>query len=117
MYEPDYQSRVVAWANECLGEEDLQNKEMRVHRFLEEAFELCQSCGLAKERVAVIANYVFNREVGKRTQEVGGVLVTLATLCEAFALDMEICGELELERILNKIPQIRERHKAKPSFQ
>lgn len=43
-------------------------------------------------------------------------MVSLAVLCQAFAIGMDRCAEAELTRVLGKIEHIRARHAAKPDF-
>lgn len=109
-----FQSRVVPWLHECFGEDISNDKLERSDRFIEEALELVQACGYSKERVLELIDYVYDRPAGEKYQEVGGVMVTLAALCQAHGLDMHGCGEKELHRIWGKIETIREKQKNKP---
>lgn len=90
----------------------------RNHRFLEEALELVQACDTTQEDAHRLVDYVFSRPVGERLQEVGGVMVTLALLCNAQCLSMEQGGEIELTRVLDPMimDKIRAKQKAKPKF-
>jgi len=109
-----FQDRVNPWMMECFGPMIASDKKERNHRFVEESLELVQSCGCTKDEALKLVEYVFGREIGEPTQEVGGVMVTLAALCLAHSMDMHKCGETELTRIWTKIPQIREKQKSKP---
>ena len=93
------QHRVNVWAEKVFPEEVRADKIERSMRFLEEATELCQSIGLTAEKAHVVVDYVFGRPIGEPMQEVGGVMVTLAVLCDASELDMIACGDIELSRI------------------
>lgn len=110
----DFQKRVNAWMMECFSMEICRDTVERNHRFLEEALELVQSLGCTQSEAHQLVDYVFGREVGEPTQEVGGVIVTLAALCLANDFDMMQCGETELARIWTKIDKIREKQAAKP---
>jgi hypothetical protein len=114
--QPDYsfQQRVQPWMTACFGAEIAGDKIERNHRFLEEALELVQSCDCTAGEAHQLVDYVYGRPVGEPTQEVGGVMVTLAALCLAQGMDMHAAGETELARIWTKVEQIRAKHAAKP---
>lgn len=109
-----FQARAMDWAETCFGSELPFDKTERNHRFLEEALELVQSTGCTKSEALQLVDYVFGRAVGEPRQEVGGVMVTLATLCAVHDLDMMQDGESELDRIWTKMDQIRAKQAAKP---
>ncbi|WP_369650146.1 MULTISPECIES: hypothetical protein [unclassified Variovorax] len=109
-----FQQRVQPWLMACFGEMIAGDREERNHRFLEEALELVQACGCTASEAHQLVDYVFARPVGKKEQEVGGVMVTLAALCLAQDLDMAAAGETELARIWTKVEQIRAKQAAKP---
>lgn len=112
--EGPFQHRVAPWMQACFGPQIAADKVERNHRFLEEALELVQACGCSREDAHALVDYVFDRPVGYRWQEVGGVMVTLAALCLAHDLDMHRWGEIELRRIWTKVPEIRAKQAAKP---
>jgi len=109
-----FQEQVATWVIACFGAKIAENTKERNHRFLEEALELVQSCGCKREDVNDLVAYVYNRRCGEKSQEVGGVMVTLAALCEAQNLDMSYLGKLELNRVWSKIDKIREKQQKKP---
>lgn len=109
-----FQARVLPWLLECFGGEIASNREERNHRFLEEALELVQACGTTADEAHALVDYVYGRSVGEASQEVGGVMLTLAALCLANGLDMDAAGAIELERVWGKIDQIRRKQAAKP---
>jgi hypothetical protein len=111
-----YQNRVRDWLYACFGKEIATDKVERNHRFLEEALELVQACGTTQEEAHKLVDYVFNRPVGEKFQEVGGVMVTLSALCNAQKLEMNEAGEAELARAWTVIEKIRAKQKAKPKF-
>lgn len=113
-----FQSRVLPWLLDCFGERIAGDTMERNHRFLEEALELVQACGCTADESHKLVDYVFGREVGERSQEVGGVMVTLAALCLAQNLDMHAAGETELARITQPAmaERIREKQKRKPAM-
>jgi len=112
--EKEYQWRVHDWMLACFGEEISSNIMERNHRFIEEALELIQATGATKSECHQLVDYVFNRDIGEVNQEIGGVMVTLAALCNALALDMDKAGETELTRIWTKVEKIRAKQAAKP---
>ena len=111
-----FQERVDPWLLHCFGEVISRDKIERNHRFLEESLELVQSIGCTKEEAYILVDYVFDRKIGDPTQEVGGVMVTLAALCLANGLDMHKDGETELFRIKDPevMNSIREKQLKKP---
>ena len=94
-----FQDGVYQWVKACFGETTARSKKERNFRFLEEALELVQSTGCTKDEAHMLVDYVFGRPVGDTSQEVGGVMVTLAALCSANDVRMEECGYKELARI------------------
>lgn len=109
----DYQGRVAEWIRDCFGSDAKYDKAERAHRFMEEAIELYQACGQTRENVILLADYVYGRPVGERYQEVGGVMVTLAALCDSFQIPMFDAASVELTRCFQNIPKIRAKNKAK----
>ena len=76
--------------------------------------DVIQACGATRSEAHQLVDYVFNRPVGDKPQEVGGVMVTLAALCLAHQMDMHKAGEIELARIWTKVEQIRAKQATKP---
>lgn len=109
-----FQNRVRAWFVRCFGDEALDDQYERVCRFLEEGLELAQSCGLSDKHAHELVDYVFTRPAGERPQEVGGVMTTLAMVCNVYKLDMLACGETELRRVWTVIDKIRAKQASKP---
>lgn len=102
------------WAKSAFGEDVANDRIQRGHRFLEEALELAQSIGVTKEDATVLVDYVFSRPVGAPPQEVGGVMVTLGTLCVPCDIDLGSAAMTELGRVQVKIDQIRAKQATKP---
>ncbi|WP_063904929.1 hypothetical protein [Burkholderia ubonensis] len=109
-----FQQRVQPWMLACFGAKISADKLERNHRFFEEAGELVQACGMTREEAHALVDYTWSRPVGETTQEVGGVMVTLAALCLANELDMHAAGETELARVWTMVEQIRAKQAAKP---
>lgn len=126
-----FQDAVDAFMQECFGPTISADRRERGHRFLEESLELVQALGGTREEALQLVDYVFGRPVGEPRQEVGGVMVTLAALCNAWSaaategrmtilvdgeIDIETCAEVELARCWEIIERIREKYKTKPKF-
>ena len=112
----DFQSEVGEWMLACFGEEIAADKIERADRFIEEALELAQTIpGFTVERARALVEYVFARPVGERGQEVGGVGVTLAALCNTFGLNIREEWERELTRVWTKVEAIRAKQATKPT--
>lgn len=112
----EFQSGVAAWMRECFGPDIAADMLERADRFVEEALELAQTMpGFGPERAHALVDYVFNRPPGERRQEVGGVMVTLAALCNAADLSMAAEGDRELARVWTKVDAIRAKQAAKPT--
>lgn len=111
-----FQSKVRLWMERCFGGAIAADTQERNHRFLEEALELVQACGCTAEEAHTLVDYSFGRPVGEKSQEVGGVMVTLAALCDAQNLNLEACASDELDRVWGKIDEIRAKQAAKPKM-
>lgn len=97
-----FQDRVLRWCLECFGPRVANDRRERADRFIEESLELAQTVeGFTKERALALVEYVFNRPKGEARQEVGGVMVTLAALCNAEdeQIIMGMAANQEMDRI------------------
>jgi hypothetical protein len=110
-----YQARVGDWMMACFGADITNSLMERCYRFFEGASELCQALGMSADMAHQLVDYTWGRDKGEPSQEVGGVMVTLAALCFAAGLDMEADGETELSRISAPeiMDKIRRKHAAK----
>jgi hypothetical protein len=109
-----YQGRVEEWLKACFPPAVRTDRSERTHRFLEEALELAQANGCSREDAIMLVEYVFARPQGQPDQEVGGVMVTLASLCSASGIAMDEAGDRELERNWSRLEAIRAKQQAKP---
>lgn len=111
-----FQLKVMHWMLECFGLKIANDKTERNFRFLEEALELVQAGGMTKEQCLALVDYTYSRPVGEIGQEVGGVCVTLAALCNAHHIEINEESERELARILQPevMNKIRLKQAAKP---
>ena len=108
------QTRVGEWVEAAFGKKVAADTVERNHRFLEEALELVQAKGCSQSEAHQLVDYVYNRPDGDVNQEVGGVLLTLAALCNASDIDMTRAATSELDRVWEKIEKIRAKQAAKP---
>ena len=111
-----FQRRVHQWIMTCFGVEVGRDTVERGDRFLEEALELVQAAGHSKERVLSLVEYVYNRPVGEVSQEVGGVMNTLAAFCNAHNVEMEYAAYQEMDRVEkpDMMAKIKAKHAGKP---
>ena len=112
-----FQQRVGTWMRECFPHAACQDRLERRDRLVEETLELAQTLpAFTAERAHALVDYVFGRPVGVTEQEVGGVSVTLAALCEAEGIDQRHWAETELTRISapETIAKIRAKQASKP---
>lgn len=113
---PTFQSRVGLWMDACFGDTIKADRLERCDRFIEEALELCQTeATFTADRAHALVDYVFGRPIGEAKQEVGGVTVTLAALCNAFGIDTDGAAETELARVWTKVDAIRAKQAGKPT--
>jgi len=93
-----YQRLVRTWTEKCFGTPTLEPIE-RGRRLLEEAIELAQSVNVPAEQARQLVDYVYGRPVGEPSQEVGGVMITLAILCNGLGINFGEEALRELTRI------------------
>ena len=108
-----FQNRVRAWHDACFGERIPSDREERCHRFLEEAVELAQASGCSRDHARLLVEYVYSRRSGTPARKAGGVMVTLAGLCQASDVDMVQAGNEELLRNWKRLDQIRAKRSLK----
>lgn len=106
-----FSAGVRKWMELCFSDRTRTNKRERAFRFLEEALELFQSMGCTQYEAEELVAYVFRRPVGETSQEVGGVMITLAALCQAADVNLHFAAIDELNRV-NR-PEVIEKIRAK----
>jgi NTP pyrophosphatase (non-canonical NTP hydrolase) len=109
-----YQADANQWAEACFGTEIATDLKERRQRFLEEAIELVQASGASRDEIEILLKYVLSRPAGQPHQEVGGVMVTLAILCNQIGVNLEDASEKELARCQANMEKIRRKHHTKP---
>lgn len=111
-----FQESVAHWMRACFPPEVIEDRLERADRFIEEALELAQTVPeFSAKRAHALVDYVFGRPVGEPEQEVGGVMVTLAALCNTAGINVTRASERELTRVYTKIEVIRAKQAAKPT--
>lgn len=113
---PDgYQARALDWVAKTFGDRgtDLPS---RCDRALEEMLEFLQALGYDRSAVDRAADYVYARPAGEPMQEAGGVMLTMASLCEKARIDMHAAAELELARVRTMSQAVLKKHGEKPRF-
>lgn len=108
------QMKVNEWVVAAFGQVVADDTIERNHRFLEESLELVQSLGCTQSEAHQLVDYVYERDIGEINQEVGGVILTLAALCNAQGINIEREAEREISRVWKKIDKIRAKQAAKP---
>lgn len=112
-YRDARQSDAFAWGGRTFGEINLSKRE-RARRFIEEALELAQACGLTKDDIRGLYMHVYNKPPGQPSQEAGGVGVTLLMLCQVLGISADHAERTELARVQNIPAQyFRDRHNVK----
>lgn len=114
MWSESFQARVQQWGLACFTPKYVRDKVERSWRFAEEAIELTQACrNMSRSDWHKLVDYVYDRKIGRKKQEIGGVALSLAMLCNSHRVDMEVCAEDELQRCWDKIDVIRAKVAAK----
>ena len=111
-----FQLRAWAWLLHTFKDPASFEKGERTHRFLEESLELAQALHCTKEEAHQLVEYVYGRPVGEVSQEVGGVMTTLAVLCHANLVDLNTAAETELQRCWSRVDEIRKKQAGKPKL-
>lgn len=107
--------RVKEWLSHVFGPEALTDSEERALRFGEESLELIQSLNVTREQALALVQQVYDKPVGEPMQELGGTLVTLASLCAVTGLHAGRAYQDEWDRVdrAEIIEKIRGKHKRK----
>jgi hypothetical protein len=101
----DGRQKIVSdWCAAAFGVEHASSLPQRGIRLLEEAVELAQACGCAPDMAHKLIDFVFSRPVGKISQELGGVGVTLLALAAAAGHSADGEEASEVARVLAKPP-------------
>lgn len=99
------QKIVVGWGHMCFGMTAMSSVLQRGIRFFEEACEATQAAGVTREMAHKQVDYVWDRPVGELEQEIGGCEIGILCLADAAGLDADLCGQMEVSRVLSKPPK------------
>ena len=96
---------ILEWALNTWGNDVAGNTNERARRFLEEAMELAQSCGVTWEETYDLSQRVYGNDADKDThKEAGQAVLTLYALCAWMAIDPDDALLREWRRV-QEIPQ------------
>jgi len=93
------QVAVAEWLRRVFTPAELANVPERALRAVEEVIELAQACGVDRQAIYRLVDYVYERPVGQPGPEIAGSFVTLYAVAEALRLHADREFEQELERI------------------
>lgn len=109
-----FQRHVAQWMWATFTATVINDRRERRQRFLEESLELVQAQGATEEEALKLVRYVFARPAGETWQEVGGVRVTLAALCNASGVDEDMAARRELKRCWDRQAEIQAKQAGRP---
>lgn len=98
------QSEVSAWVSETFGQDQASSIPVRALRFMEEAIELFQACGMPESKVHELATFIYAKPPGDFTQELGGTGTTLLALAAAAQVSASKAEWEEFQRVLSIDP-------------
>ena len=94
------QAAVLEWVERTFGHDVAWHPGERLARFVEEALELAQACGMEQSDVQSLAAHVYAKPPGRIEREFGGVGITLLGLAAVYGVHADECEAAELERVL-----------------
>lgn len=108
------QDEVTSWAIKVFGARLVYDKRHRSLRFLEEALELVQACGLDKIDALKVMSQVYAKPAEKViAKEVAGSFTTLMALSSCLSIDFEGAYEDEMSYRHNNVELIRKKNQEK----
>jgi NTP pyrophosphatase (non-canonical NTP hydrolase) len=107
-----FQDKVNAWQAACFGGHDM-DPIRRMSRFMEEVLEYAQSVDFTREFVEILVDRVYSRPKGDPKEEAGDVAVTLAAMCTATHVRLDVAQAAALDKLWEKIDIIREKQRTK----
>lgn len=91
-----------SWAVRCFGINHVSNRKVRVIRLLEEVAEAAQSIDVDRETINQVLDIVYSRPKGEFSQEMGGIAMTFAVLCETSNYQIPDLLMVEFNRVVSK---------------
>lgn len=110
-----YCANVGEWVIHTFGSSALFSMEERALRFMEEATELAQACGLSYARVGAVQKHVYGRTVGTVRNEIGGTIHTLAALAAGMSMPLGTIAIEVAQSGWDRQKEIREKNDRKPA--
>lgn len=110
-----YCANVGEWVIHTFGSSSLFNQSERALRFMEEATELAQACGLSYARVEAVQKHVYGRAVGSVRSEIGGSIHTLAALATGMSMPLGTIAIEVAQSGWDRQNEIREKNRKKPA--
>lgn len=92
------EERVERWVRFVLGDNCMATH-ARALRFLEEAHELAQVCGVTRDEASRTRDMVYSKPAGSAAQEIGGCGVTLAGVAASLGVSVASLTNEEMRRI------------------
>jgi NTP pyrophosphatase (non-canonical NTP hydrolase) len=89
------------WGGRAFGHSHMLDLKTRALRMVEEAIELAQAAGVNESDLHSLTTQTYARPRGAVAQEIGGVLVTTAVICELIGTTVSEEMEREARRVLN----------------
>jgi len=111
-----FQAAVYPWTMSTFGAPLTFGLKERRQRVGEEAIELLQAAGASREEIHAIVDHVMDRPTGELRQEVGGLQICIAALCNAADIDMDSARNDEFVRCMHNVEKIRKKNLNKPIF-
>ena len=110
---PSLQRSVAEWMRHTFPQSVILDQRERGFRFCEEAVELVQSLGVTRAEVLHLVENVFDRDAGTPEKEAGDAVITLAALCNARGVPMNIAFLERMQRNWQNADAIRAKHESK----
>ena len=110
---PSLLRSVAEWMRHRFPRCAIPDQRDRGFRFCEEALERVQSPGVTRAEVLRLVEYVFDRDAGTPEKVAGDALITLAALCNARGVPMNIAFPRRRQSNWRNADAIRARHESR----
>jgi hypothetical protein len=94
-----FQCRTKDWSAWYFGDKSIASMNDLNSCFLESALRLVKAHSCTREDISAMIDYVYSQPADKVNDCIGGVMVTLACLCNASDISMHDNGEVELSKL------------------
>lgn len=89
------------WAVRCFGHGHVHDPRVRLLRLIEEVAEACQCQDIPVSKLVDVIDIVYKKKKGIYPQELGGIAMTFAVLCESHSGQIDNILMTELNRVLS----------------